>query len=38
MRLGPTGVAAPDWAEVDEIVRDAYRQVAPKRLVAQLEG
>jgi hypothetical protein len=26
----------PDWAEVSEIVRDAYRQVAPKRLVAQL--
>ena len=26
-----------DWAEVAEIVRDAYRQVAPKRLVARLE-
>jgi len=27
----------PDWAEVAEIVRDAYRQVAPKRLAARLE-
>jgi hypothetical protein len=26
----------PDWTEVTEIVRDAYRQVAPKRLAAQL--
>jgi hypothetical protein len=26
----------PDWAEVAEIVRDAYRQVAPKGLSAQL--
>lgn len=28
----------PDWDEIAEIVRDAYRQVAPKRLVAQLES
>jgi hypothetical protein len=27
-----------DWAEIDEIVRDAYRTVAPRRLVARLES
>jgi hypothetical protein len=26
----------PDWDEIAEIVRDAYRQVAPKTLVAKL--
>jgi hypothetical protein len=26
----------PDWDEVAEVVRDAYRQVAPKRLAAEL--
>lgn len=26
----------PDWDEITEIVRDAYRQVAPNALVAQL--
>jgi hypothetical protein len=26
----------PDWDEVAEVVRDAYRQVAPKKLVALL--
>jgi hypothetical protein len=26
----------PDWDEITEIVRDAYRQVAPKALAAQL--
>jgi hypothetical protein len=26
----------PDWAEITEIVHDAYRQVAPKSLSAQL--
>ncbi len=26
-----------DWVEVDEIVREAYRQIAPKRLLVQLE-
>jgi hypothetical protein len=26
-----------DWAEIGEIVTDAYRQVAPKKLVALLE-
>lgn len=28
----------PDWAEIAEIVRDAYRQVAPKTLAAQLDA
>src|SRR5262249_9472180 len=27
-----------DWVEIDEIVRDAYRQVAPKTLAAQLDA
>ena len=27
-----------DWTEVDAICRDAYRQVAPKTLVQQLDG
>jgi hypothetical protein len=27
-----------DWAEIGEIVDDAYRVVAPKRLVAELDG
>jgi hypothetical protein len=26
-----------DWAEIAEIVTDAYRTVAPKKLVAQLD-
>lgn len=29
---------APDWSEVGVIVEDAYRIVAPKRLVAQLDA
>jgi hypothetical protein len=28
----------PDWDEIEEIVRDAFRQVAPKALAAQLDG
>jgi hypothetical protein len=28
----------PDWDEIGEIVRDAYRQVAPKALAARLDG
>jgi hypothetical protein len=28
----------PDWDEIAEIVRDAYRLVAPKGLSAQLDG
>jgi hypothetical protein len=27
-----------DWAEIADLVADAYRQVAPKRLVAQLDA
>ncbi|MBA3418429.1 MAG: MmcQ/YjbR family DNA-binding protein [Geodermatophilaceae bacterium] len=27
-----------DWSEIEEIVREAYRQVAPKRLVAELDA
>ncbi|GAA0905556.1 MmcQ/YjbR family DNA-binding protein [Pseudonocardia zijingensis] len=27
-----------DWTEIEEIVTDAYRQVAPKRLVARLSA
>jgi hypothetical protein len=38
MRLRADGLVAPDWTEVDEIVRDAYRQIAPKALVVQLDG
>lgn len=28
----------PDWTEVAEIVRDSYRQVAPKSLIAALDS
>jgi len=28
----------PDWGEVAAIVEDAYRQVAPKKLLAELEA
>jgi hypothetical protein len=28
----------PDWAEIAEIVRDGYRQIAPKRLLADADG
>ncbi|MDP8921262.1 MAG: MmcQ/YjbR family DNA-binding protein [Chloroflexota bacterium] len=27
-----------DWDEIAELITDAYRQVAPKRLVAQLDA
>jgi hypothetical protein len=30
-------VGEPDWAEIAEIVTDAYRQVAPKKLVTLLD-
>jgi hypothetical protein len=36
VRLQADGLAETDWAEVDEIVRDAYRQVAPKSLLDRL--
>jgi hypothetical protein len=28
----------PDWDEITAIIRDAYRLIAPKRLVAQLDS
>jgi hypothetical protein len=28
----------PDWPEVGELMRDAYRLVAPKRLLATLDA
>jgi hypothetical protein len=28
----------PDWAEVEDLCEDAYRSVAPRRLVAMLES
>jgi hypothetical protein len=31
-------VPGVDWEEVGEIVADAYRTVAPKRLAARLDG
>jgi hypothetical protein len=30
--------AGPDWDEVGEVLTDAYRQVAPKALVARLDA
>lgn len=33
--LEPDG---PDWDEVAEVITDAYRQVAPKTLIAKLDG
>ena len=27
-----------DWDGIAGMIRDAYRQIAPKRLVAQLDG
>jgi predicted DNA-binding protein (MmcQ/YjbR family) len=44
--LGPKGwIAAwldadvfPDWAEIEEIIDQSYRLVAPRRLVARLDG
>jgi hypothetical protein len=38
VRLEADGLPEPDWAEVAEIVRDAYRCVAPKTLAARLDG
>jgi len=26
-----------DWAEIEEVVTDAYREIAPKKLIAQLD-
>jgi hypothetical protein len=38
VRLRAHGLAAPGWDEIAEIVRDAYRQVAPKSLAERLEA
>lgn len=38
VRLRAEGLAATDWDEVDEIVRDAYRKVAPKTLARLLDA
>ena len=35
--LDTSGRDAPDWAELAAILEEAYRQVAPKRLVAELD-
>jgi hypothetical protein len=42
--VGPSGWIGvrldrnPDWTEVGELMRDAYRLVAPKRLLASVEA
>ncbi|HVL85548.1 MAG TPA: MmcQ/YjbR family DNA-binding protein [Pseudonocardia sp.] len=36
--LGVRLTTPVDWTEIAEIVTDAYREVAPKRLVALLDG
>lgn len=38
VRLAADGLTEPDWTEIAEIVRDAYRTVAPKTLAARLDG
>lgn len=41
--VGPSGWTGafldkrPDWKEIGELLEDAYRQTAPKKLVAKLE-
>lgn len=37
VRIDAVGGRSPDWAEVAEVVRDAYRHVAPKTLVARMD-
>jgi hypothetical protein len=36
--LDTTGAHKVDWSEIAAIVEDAYRSVAPKNLVARLDG
>ena len=36
--LDPSGGNRVDWAEVAVIIEDAYRMVAPKKLIAELDG
>jgi hypothetical protein len=31
-------VASPDWDEIDELVRTAYRMIAPKTLAARVDA
>jgi hypothetical protein len=31
-------VASPDWDEIDELVRNAYRMIAPKTLAARVDA
>ena len=38
MYLDGTGRNRPDWAEVVAILEDAYRLVAPKKLIAELDS
>ena len=28
---------SPDWDEIEAVLRDAYRQIAPKKLIAELK-
>ena len=37
VRIDRVGGSEPDWEEIAEVVREAYRQVAPRRLVARLD-
>jgi predicted DNA-binding protein (MmcQ/YjbR family) len=30
--------AVRDWTEIDELIRDSYRLIAPKRLAAQVDA
>jgi hypothetical protein len=36
--LGVRVDGRPDWAEVNQVIEEAYRTVAPRRLVAQLDA
>ena len=36
MYLDTTGAAAVDWAEVEAMLEEAYRLIAPRRLVDRL--
>lgn len=36
VRLVADGLPEPDWTEIDEIVRDAYRVVAPTSLASRV--
>jgi len=37
VRIDRVGGEEPDWDEIAEVVREAYRQVAPKKLAALLD-